>query len=43
MGKRYVFPLTLAVFGLLVTLKPFNEAKVKLKLIHALNPDDFGR
>jgi hypothetical protein len=36
-------PLVNTVFGLLVNLKPFDEANVTLKAIHTLNPNGFGR
>jgi hypothetical protein len=38
-----ILPLKFAVFFLLVTVKPFSEAKVDLNLSHSLTPHDFGR
>jgi hypothetical protein len=43
MGKRWVLPLIFAVFGFLVTVKPFIGVKVELKLIHRLTPKDVVR
>jgi hypothetical protein len=34
-------PLLFAFFGLLLTIKPYNEVKVKLKLGHMLNLNDW--
>jgi hypothetical protein len=41
--KTRFLPLIFDVFGFSVNLKPFNQAKVELKLIHTLNLNEFGR